>query len=100
MYNGGCPGPFMSGGGSPCNKAFYSRVGRCPTGLVFGTDGFCYPKCIKGYDGGKVCYQTCPAGTIPCGDVLCLAGTVCPSVIPAPAVNVKTAVDAAVTAGK
>lgn len=87
----------MFGGGSPCNKAFYSRIGHCPTGLVFGTDGFCYPKCINGYDGGKVCYQACPAGTIPCGDVLCLAGTVCPAVIPAPAVNVKTAVDAAVT---
>ena len=68
--------------------------------LAFGTDGFCYPKCIKGYDSGKVCYQTCPTGTIPCGDVLCFAGTVCPVPIPAPAVNVKTAVDAAVTTGK
>jgi hypothetical protein len=90
----------MFGGGSPCNKAFYDRIGHCPTGLVFGTDGFCYPKCINGYDGGKVCYQTCPAGTIPCGDVLCLAAATCPAVIPAPAVNVKSAVEVAVTAGK
>ena len=90
----------MFGGGSPCNKAFYYRIGHCPTGLVLGTDGFCYPKCIKGYNGGKVCYQNCPAGTISCGDVLCLTDAVCPSSIPAPAVNIKTAVDAAVTAGK
>jgi hypothetical protein len=67
---------------------------------VFGTDGCCYPKCIHGYNGGKVCFQTCPAGTIACSDVLCLACTVCPSVIPAPAVNVKTKVDAAVAAFK
>jgi hypothetical protein len=100
LYDGGCPGPFMFGGSSPCNKAFYDRVGHCPTGLVFGTDGFCHPKCISGYDGGKVCYQTCPTGTIPCGDVLCLTDAVCPAIIPAPAVNVKSAVNAAVGAGK
>jgi hypothetical protein len=67
---------------------------------MLGTDGFCYPKCIKGYDGGKICYEACPAGTIPCGDVLCLAAAVCPAVMPAPAVNVKKAVDAAVIAVK
>jgi hypothetical protein len=90
----------MSGVGPSCDKAFYTRVPICPTGLVLGTDGFCYPKCINGYDGGKVCYQSCPAGTIPCGDIFCLAGTACPSAIPTPAFNVKTAVDAAVTAVK
>jgi hypothetical protein len=90
----------MSGGSSPCYKTSYDRTAHCPTGLVFGTDGFCYPKCINGYNGGKVCYQTCPAGTIPCGDVLCFLGPVCPAVIPTPAANVKTVVDAAVNADK
>jgi hypothetical protein len=90
----------MSGVGSTCYKTSYDRTVHCPSGLVFGIDGFCYPKCINGYDGGKVCYQTCPVGTIPCGDVLCHSGAVCPAVIPASAVNVKTAVDAAVTAVK
>ena len=67
--------------------------------MVFGTDGFCYPKCINGYNGGKVCYQPCPAGTTPCSDVLCSTDPNCPNLIPTTAANIKAAVDAAVLAG-
>ncbi len=56
-FNGGCPGPYFNGAGpNGCLKSFYNRIPHCPVGLVLGTDGFCYPKCIDGYDGGKVCY--------------------------------------------
>ena len=88
-YNGGCPTstyPGMtavSGANAPCWKPSYvpaSIPSVCPTGLVFGTDGLCYPACINGYDGTTICWPTsCPAGSGPsiCNSLLCTTNTLC-----------------------
>jgi len=109
-YNGGCPSgsnPGMtpvSGANSPCYRPSYtpgSVPSVCPTGLVFGTDGLCYPPCLSGFDGATICWPTsCPSGFGPtiCSSMLCTSNAACSAAETTLTTTIQTAINTAITA--
>lgn len=66
----------MTDMGTFCSKGMHTRGWGSALGCANGLEKsflFCYKPCDDGYAGTfKFCFSMCPAGTIPCGALMCL----------------------------